>query len=195
MDEPREVDLDEEFYLVDPDDDPIEGTGAMPVADVEHEDEFETEYVEFVQDDGFLGVPESVPELCLEENEPFESDEGELDIELEADVLEDGYTVDDDLRAASFESYEFEEIEGPTESPEEILEWLDGLAEGAEPVQAVEDESDDDPSVDDTNTTGGLEAPVERVTGFDTPYPHSLEWAYFPGPIRIGEAIDKILKD
>jgi len=25
-----------------------------------------------------------------------------------------------------------------------------------------------------------LEAPVERVTGFDTPYPHSLEWAYFP---------------
>lgn len=40
-----------------------------------------------------------------------------------------------------------------------------------------------------------LEAPIERVTGFDTPYPHSLEWAYFPGPIRIGEAIDKILKD
>ena len=39
-----------------------------------------------------------------------------------------------------------------------------------------------------------LEAPVERVTGFDTPYPHSLEWAYFPGPIRIGEAIDKILE-
>ena len=38
-----------------------------------------------------------------------------------------------------------------------------------------------------------LEAPVERVTGFDTPYPHSLEWAYFPGPIRIGEAIDKIM--
>lgn len=40
-----------------------------------------------------------------------------------------------------------------------------------------------------------LEAPVERVTGFDTPYPHSLEWAYFPGPVRIGEAIRKILKD
>ena len=40
-----------------------------------------------------------------------------------------------------------------------------------------------------------LEAPVERVTGFDTPYPHSLEWAYFPGPVRIGEAIDKILQD
>ena len=40
-----------------------------------------------------------------------------------------------------------------------------------------------------------LEAPVERVTGFDTPYPHSLEWAYFPGPIRIGEAIDSILAE
>ncbi len=40
-----------------------------------------------------------------------------------------------------------------------------------------------------------LEAPVERVTGFDTPYPHSLEWAYFPGPVRIGEALKKILKD
>ncbi len=40
-----------------------------------------------------------------------------------------------------------------------------------------------------------LEAPVVRVTGFDTPYPHSLEWAYFPGPIRIGEAIDKILSE
>jgi 2-oxoisovalerate dehydrogenase E1 component beta subunit len=38
-----------------------------------------------------------------------------------------------------------------------------------------------------------LEAPVERVTGFDTPYPHSLEWAYFPGPVRIGEAIDRLL--
>ena len=40
-----------------------------------------------------------------------------------------------------------------------------------------------------------LEAPIERVTGFDTPYPHSLEWAYFPGPVRIGEALKKIMKD
>ncbi|MBU0869686.1 MAG: alpha-ketoacid dehydrogenase subunit beta, partial [Alphaproteobacteria bacterium] len=40
-----------------------------------------------------------------------------------------------------------------------------------------------------------LEAPIERVTGFDTPYPHSLEWAYFPGPVRIREAINKIMKD
>ena len=27
-----------------------------------------------------------------------------------------------------------------------------------------------------------LEAPVERVTGWDTPYPHAQEWDYFPGP-------------
>ena len=40
-----------------------------------------------------------------------------------------------------------------------------------------------------------LEVPIERVTGFDTPYPHSLEWAYFPGPVRIGEALKKIMKD
>ena len=40
-----------------------------------------------------------------------------------------------------------------------------------------------------------LEAPIARVTGFDTPYPHSLEWAYFPGPVRIGEAIDKLLSE
>ena len=39
-----------------------------------------------------------------------------------------------------------------------------------------------------------LEAPIERVTGFDTPYPHSLEWAYFPGPVRIGEALDRLWK-
>jgi 2-oxoisovalerate dehydrogenase E1 component beta subunit len=38
-----------------------------------------------------------------------------------------------------------------------------------------------------------LEAPVQRATGWDTPYPHSLEWAYFPGPIRIGTAYKKAL--
>lgn len=40
-----------------------------------------------------------------------------------------------------------------------------------------------------------LEAPIERVTGFDTPYPHSLEWSYFPGPIRIGEALERLMRD
>lgn len=40
-----------------------------------------------------------------------------------------------------------------------------------------------------------LEAPVERVTGYDTPYPHSLEWTYFPGPARLGAALRKVLED
>jgi 2-oxoisovalerate dehydrogenase E1 component beta subunit len=40
-----------------------------------------------------------------------------------------------------------------------------------------------------------LEAPVQRVTGWDTPYPHSLEWAYFPGPVRLGLALRKALED
>jgi len=39
-----------------------------------------------------------------------------------------------------------------------------------------------------------LETPVQRATGFDTPYPHSLEWAYFPGPVRIGTAIKKAME-
>ncbi|PTQ08617.1 alpha-ketoacid dehydrogenase subunit beta [Sphingomonas oleivorans] len=40
-----------------------------------------------------------------------------------------------------------------------------------------------------------LEAPVERVTGWDTPYPHSLEWAYFPGPVRLGEALRRVMEE
>src|SRR4029450_13294032 len=34
-----------------------------------------------------------------------------------------------------------------------------------------------------------LEAPVARVTGWDTPYPHAQEWDYFPGPARLGRAL------
>ncbi|WP_343348220.1 alpha-ketoacid dehydrogenase subunit beta [Sphingomicrobium sp. XHP0239] len=40
-----------------------------------------------------------------------------------------------------------------------------------------------------------LEAPVERVTGWDTPYPHSYEWTYFPGPARIKNALQKVMAD
>lgn len=36
-----------------------------------------------------------------------------------------------------------------------------------------------------------LEAPVERVAGWDTPYPHALEWHYFPGPARVGAALKR----
>jgi 2-oxoisovalerate dehydrogenase E1 component beta subunit len=34
-----------------------------------------------------------------------------------------------------------------------------------------------------------LEAPILRVTGWDTPYPYAFEWDYFPGPRRVAEAI------
>lgn len=34
-----------------------------------------------------------------------------------------------------------------------------------------------------------LEAPIERVTGWDTPYPHAQEWDYFPGPARVAAAM------
>lgn len=33
-----------------------------------------------------------------------------------------------------------------------------------------------------------LEAPIDRVTGWDVPYPHAQEWDYFPGPARVAEA-------
>ena len=40
-----------------------------------------------------------------------------------------------------------------------------------------------------------LEAPVERVTGWDTPYPHAYEWAYFPGPKRMKKALEKVMAE
>src|SRR5215510_15001569 len=39
-----------------------------------------------------------------------------------------------------------------------------------------------------------LEAPIERVTGYDTPYPHSLEWEYFPTPPRIIKAMRRVME-
>jgi 2-oxoisovalerate dehydrogenase E1 component beta subunit len=39
-----------------------------------------------------------------------------------------------------------------------------------------------------------LEAPIERVTGWDTPYPHAQEWDYFPGPARVGAAFKRVLE-
>ena len=38
-----------------------------------------------------------------------------------------------------------------------------------------------------------LEAPVLRVTGFDTPFPYALEAEYLPDARRVREAIDRIL--
>jgi 2-oxoisovalerate dehydrogenase E1 component beta subunit len=39
-----------------------------------------------------------------------------------------------------------------------------------------------------------LEAPVMRVAGYDTPYPHAQEWDYFPGPKRVGEALVEVME-
>lgn len=39
-----------------------------------------------------------------------------------------------------------------------------------------------------------LKAPIERVTGWDTPYPHAFEWEYFPSQERIIEAITRTLE-
>ena len=39
-----------------------------------------------------------------------------------------------------------------------------------------------------------LEAPIERVTGWDTPYPHAFEWEYFPGPKRVAKAMRKVME-
>jgi 2-oxoisovalerate dehydrogenase E1 component beta subunit len=39
-----------------------------------------------------------------------------------------------------------------------------------------------------------LEAPILRVAGWDTPYPHAQEWDYFPGPARVGRALRAVLE-
>jgi 2-oxoisovalerate dehydrogenase E1 component beta subunit len=39
-----------------------------------------------------------------------------------------------------------------------------------------------------------LEAPIERVTGWDTPYPHAQEWAYYPGPARVAAAFERAME-
>jgi len=39
-----------------------------------------------------------------------------------------------------------------------------------------------------------LEAPITRVAGWDTPYPHAQEWAYFPGPARVGDALKAVME-
>ena len=40
-----------------------------------------------------------------------------------------------------------------------------------------------------------LEAPIERVTGWDTPFPHTTEWDYMPSPARIADAIMKTMEE
>ncbi len=40
-----------------------------------------------------------------------------------------------------------------------------------------------------------LKAAVERVAGWDTPYPHAFERDYFPGPGRVVAALHRVMED
>src|SRR5258708_30355376 len=39
-----------------------------------------------------------------------------------------------------------------------------------------------------------LEAPIQRVTGWDTPYPHAFEWEDFPGQARVTTALKTVME-
>jgi 2-oxoisovalerate dehydrogenase E1 component beta subunit len=39
-----------------------------------------------------------------------------------------------------------------------------------------------------------LEAPILRVAGWDTPYPHAFEWEYFPGQKRVARALAAVME-
>ena len=39
-----------------------------------------------------------------------------------------------------------------------------------------------------------LEAPISRVAGWDTPYPHAFEWQYFPGLKRMKAGIHRVME-
>lgn len=40
-----------------------------------------------------------------------------------------------------------------------------------------------------------LKSPIERVAGWDTPYPHAFEWDYFPGPMRLAKALLRVMEN
>jgi len=40
-----------------------------------------------------------------------------------------------------------------------------------------------------------LRSPIERVAGWDIPYPHAFEWDYFPGPARVLSALQRSLEE
>jgi 2-oxoisovalerate dehydrogenase E1 component beta subunit len=39
-----------------------------------------------------------------------------------------------------------------------------------------------------------LEVPIQRVAGWDTPYPHAFEWEYFPGQARFKAALKTVME-
>ncbi|UOA29218.1 alpha-ketoacid dehydrogenase subunit beta [Pseudosulfitobacter sp. DSM 107133] len=40
-----------------------------------------------------------------------------------------------------------------------------------------------------------LRAPIQRITGWDAPYPHAQEWDYFPSTARISRALNTVMED
>ncbi|MHA6689785.1 alpha-ketoacid dehydrogenase subunit beta [Devosia sp. A449] len=40
-----------------------------------------------------------------------------------------------------------------------------------------------------------LKSPIERLGGWDTPYPHAFEWDYFPGPARVAKALRRCMEE
>ena len=44
------------------------------------------------------------------------------------------------------------------------------------------------------NCFWNLEAPIQRVAGWDTPYPHAFEWEYFPGQARVSLALKAVME-
>jgi 2-oxoisovalerate dehydrogenase E1 component beta subunit len=44
------------------------------------------------------------------------------------------------------------------------------------------------------NCFWNLEAPILRVAGWDTPYPHAFEWEYFPGQARVAKAFKAVME-
>jgi len=40
-----------------------------------------------------------------------------------------------------------------------------------------------------------LKSAIQRVAGWDTPYPHAFEWDYFPGPARLAAALARAMED
>ncbi len=40
-----------------------------------------------------------------------------------------------------------------------------------------------------------LKSPIERIAGWDTPYPHAFEWDYFPGPGRLAKALARVMEN
>ena len=39
-----------------------------------------------------------------------------------------------------------------------------------------------------------LKSPIERIGGWDTPYPHAFEWDYLPGPGRVATALRRCME-